>query len=74
MTPAEHYAAGEQHLARADQIVNDPTNGATTAALVMAVAHFTAAIAGELGVPVGSTHVAGLSEPVTYAPGQTPPG
>lgn len=51
MTPAEHYERGEALLARAEQ--GNPAFNLTDGSVIVtaALAHFTAALAGELGVP-----------------------
>lgn len=74
VTPAEHYAKGEQLLDAASSLSADAMAVPQTVLVRMASAHFLAAIAGELGVPTGTVHIgAGDTSPGSAA-GQPAPG
>lgn len=52
MTPAEHYAVAERSLAMLTYSDAVGAHPSTASVIQYSIAHFLAAIAGELGVPV----------------------
>lgn len=74
MTPAEHYAKGEQLLDAASSLSADAMAVPQTVLVRMATAHFLAAIAGELGVPTGMVHIGTADQSPSSPPASPPPG